>query len=141
VRVVLDNNIWLSGLLWGGQPGKLVNLVEQNQIQPCASAAMLDEFARVLRYKKFQRRIQALQLSMPDIVEAVQSQSIIVKTASGAQAIIQDDPTDDMFLHCAIAARADYIISGDKHLLSLGEYEGVPIVSVHEFLKREFLDT
>lgn len=50
------------------------------------------------------------------------------------------DPDDDVFLLCAISAGARYVVSGDQHPLSLGAYGEVPVLSVHDFLMREFPD-
>jgi len=52
--------------------------------------------------------------------------------------IVAADPDDDAFLHCAIAAQAAYVVSGDHHLLDLEEYAGIPILNVREFLDQTF---
>jgi predicted nucleic acid-binding protein len=51
--------------------------------------------------------------------------------------LIKDDPTDNMFLACALDGQADYVVSGDHHLLSLGSLQGIGIVSPRDFLLRE----
>lgn len=113
----------------------MLKIIKQGEVKACASTQMLNEVERVLGYRKFQRRLQALGYTISDLVSAVQEQVLLVEVPEQKIILIPADPKDDMFLHCAFYAQVDFIISGDKHLLSLGEYRGISIVKVHDFLK------
>jgi putative PIN family toxin of toxin-antitoxin system len=96
------------------------------------SEAMEREFIRVLGYDKF-------GLSAPEImplVHNVRSYATLVAPRHKLT-VIAADPTDDIFLECAIEGKADYIVSGDKHLIDLKVYEGIPIVKASDFLLME----
>jgi uncharacterized protein len=139
VRVVLDTNIWASGLLWRGQPWKLVRLAEARRVEPCMAPEMLAELAEVLGYRRFQTRLQQLGLETTELVSYVASLSTLFDVPSGPP-IVTADPDDDIFLHCAAVSGAVYVVSGDRHLLALKSHGGMPIVTVHDFLQAEFPD-
>ncbi len=130
-RVVIDTNVLVSALLFGGSPGKLVSLWKGGAIQPLASAAMFEEYLRVLAYPKF-------DLSEGEI-EFLVSEEILpwfeVVTVPGGQPVVTDDPADDKFIWCAEKGPADAVISGDEHLLTLPA-PPVPILTVDQFLRQ-----
>ncbi len=139
MRIVIDTNIWVSGLLWRGMPWNLLRLAEKGQVELCMAPTMVAELATVLAYEHLQPRLEQLGLTSSElVVHALSLASIFdVQVAEGAP-IVPADPDDDIFLHCAIAAGAAYVISGDHHLLDLGEYAGIPILTIREFLARKF---
>lgn len=129
VRVVIDTNVLVSALLFGGVPGRLVPLWKSGRIQPLASQAMIDEVLRVLAYPKFSLTPKEIEfLLYEEILPWVE----IVDVATGGP-FIEDDPSDDMFLWCAMDGKADRIISGDEHLLRLQDFP-VPILTPRQLL-------
>jgi len=130
IRVVLDTNVLVSGLLFGGTPGKLLDLWKTGTIRLIMSRVMLDEFLRVLAYPKL--RLSEEEIHYLLYVEVL-PHAEIVKVHLGP-ILIPTDPSDDMFLRCAVAAGAKYIISGDRHLLQLKSYKRIKILSPAEFL-------
>jgi putative PIN family toxin of toxin-antitoxin system len=68
MRVVIDTNIWVSGLLWRGAPSKLLRLAEQGDIELCMAPAMLNELGRVLSYERLQPRLEQLELTPAELV-------------------------------------------------------------------------
>ena len=141
MRIVIDTNVWVSGLLWRGPAWVLLRLAEADRVQLCATPAMLEELSEVLGYHRLQARLAQLRLTPPDLLAYVMDRTILFEVkASPVEPIVVADPDDDLFLHCAAAVQAAYVISGDSHLLALGEHAGIPILSAHEFLKREFPD-
>ncbi|MDZ7697485.1 MAG: putative toxin-antitoxin system toxin component, PIN family [Deltaproteobacteria bacterium] len=131
IRVVIDTNVLVSALLFGGTPGKLIPLWKNARIEPYLSKAILDEVMRVLAYPRFNLSEQEIEyLVYQEILPFFHN----VEVQSGP-IIIEDDPSDDHFLRCAMAARARHIISGDQHLLSLKKYGNIQIVSPGEFLR------
>ena len=130
IRVVLDTNVLVSGLLFGGTPGKLLDLWKTGTIRLIMSRVMLDEFLRVLAYPKLRLSEEEIHyLLYVEVLPHVE----MVKVHPGP-ILIPMDPSDDMFLQCAVAAGAKYIISGDRHLLQLKSYKRINILSPAEFL-------
>jgi len=131
-RVVLDTNVVVSGLLFGGVPGKLEDLWKNRAIVPVVTKEIVDEYVLVFAYPKFdltQDEINYLLyheiLPYFEPIPSIKHQSVIVS----------EDPSDDKFLLCAEAGKCEAIITGDQHLLSLGEYKDIRIMSAGEFLK------
>jgi putative PIN family toxin of toxin-antitoxin system len=135
VRLVLDTNAAVSGLLWQGNPGKLLDAAQAGSLTLCASAPLLAELHGVLGREKFAKHLQVRGLSATQIFEGYAALTTVVVPAIIPPAII-DDPDDDAVLACAVAAKADLIVSGDPHLLKLEHYRGVPIVTPVEAVER-----
>ena len=139
--IVIDTNLWISGLLWRGMPWRLLRLAEQGRVTLCINPSMVAELAEVLTYERLQPRLQQLGLTPAELVAYVLTvASIFEVTESEESPIVAADPDDDIFLHCAVAAGAAYVVSGDHHLLDLEMYAGIRILTVRDFLTREFPD-
>ena len=139
MRVVLDTNLWVSGLLWRGLPWRLLQLAEQGLVEPCVSAAMAAELAEVLAYPKLARRLRQLGVTAAELAQrAVSLASVWDVPDFDGDPIVKADPDDDIFLRCAISVRADYVVSGDGHLLDLECYAEIQVVTVRAFFVREF---
>ncbi len=137
MRIVLDTNLWVSGLLWRGLPWRLLQLAEAGLVELCVAPSMLTELADVLAYERFQPRLQQLGLVPEDLmVYALRIVTILDVPEAKEATMVAADPDDDIFLHTAVAAGAAYIVSGDHHLLDLGEYVRIPILTIQEFLAR-----
>jgi len=135
VRLVLDTNTVISGLLWHGTPGKLIDAARAGTISLFTSAPWLAELRGVLSRRKFAGQLETRALQAAGIFEGYAALAAIVAPAIIAPAVAQD-PTDDADLACALAAQADPIVSGDPHLLNLKSYQGIPIVGTAEALGR-----
>jgi putative PIN family toxin of toxin-antitoxin system len=135
VRLVLDTNAAVSGLLWHGNPGKLIDAAQAGSLILCASASLLAELHGVLGREKFAQHFQVRGLTATQIFEGYAALTTVVVPAIIPPAII-DDPDDDAVLACAVAAKADLTVSGDPHLLKLERYQGVPIVTPAEAVER-----
>ena len=141
MHIVIDTNIWISGLLWRGMPWRLLRLAEQGQVTLSIAPAMVAELAEVLNYERLQPRLQQLSLTPAECVAyALTLVSIFEVPESNRPPTVAADPDDDIFLRCADVAGADYVISGDHHLLDLEVYAGIPILTVRDFFIREFPD-
>ncbi len=130
LKAVFDTNILVSAWFGEGNESKLIESVEEGFIHGYSSKQLIEELCITLRYPKF-------NLSQ-DEVESIRSYYLLLfKIASPKQAIniILEDPGDNMVLECALEAEADYIVSGDHHLLNVGEFRGVKIVTAAELLK------
>ena len=131
-RAVLDTNVLISALLFKGEVSRLQSLWKKKAFTLIASGEVVEEHIRVLAYSKF-------DLTEREIENMVQEELLpYVEPVTVADKLIGvcDDPDDDKFLACAEAAKADVIVSGDAHLLSLKKFKGCPIVTAERFLKK-----
>lgn len=131
-KVVLDTNVTISALFWEGNPRKIYNLVRQGKLIMLLSDNMEKEFIRVLGYEKFGLSPQEI---MP-FLRNLRFHARHVETKSEID-VVTTDPTDNIFLECALDGGADFLISGDRHLLDIEVYKGIKIVRASEFLLRE----
>ena len=139
MRIVIDTNIWISGLLWRGLPWKLLCLAEAGEVELCIAPSMLIELAEVLSYERLQPRLEQLGLIPAELVAYAMNLASILEVPEGSPIVVAD-PDDDVFLHCAVIAGAACVVSGDDHLLDLDTYADIPILTVRDFLAQEFSD-
>ena len=132
MRIVLDTNVLVSGLLWGGPPNQLLKWGRDNVVVLVSCEAAVAEAKRVIEYAKFSRRIAALNASSGQVIAYLMNLVTYVPEPEAFAAIIADDPSDDLFLALASQSQARLIVSGDRHLLDLQEYEHIPIVTPGE---------
>lgn len=129
VKVVLDTNVWISALNFGGNPAKILKLAVQKQIRLYSSQTLFAELLGVLR-KKFgysEERIEE--------VKALFKRRVKFREPQTTLNVIKTDLADNRVLECGLEARADFIVSGDKDILSLGNFKGIKIVNPAAFLK------
>ena len=139
MRIVIDTDIWISGLLWRGLPWKLLCLAEAGEVELCIAPSMLIELAEVLSYERLQPRLEQLGLIPAELVAYAMNLASILEVPEGSPIVVAD-PDDDVFLHCAVIAGAACVVSGDDHLLDLDTYADIPILTVRDFLAQEFSD-
>ena len=131
MKVVLDTNVIISAVFWGGPPRRVLEACVDGRLSLMCSMEILDEYVRVLSDPVFGAKPTEttywteLLLQLADFV-----------VPATIEQVIPDDPADKMFLACALAGEAAAIVSGDKHLLRLGSYQGIPILSPREFLEQ-----
>ncbi|MHB9112599.1 MAG: putative toxin-antitoxin system toxin component, PIN family [Thermoleophilia bacterium] len=131
LRAVLDTNVYLSAILFGGKPGEVFLLAKDEVIKLCVSTAILAELAVKLT-DKFHWPAGRVRYVIKEIGET----ATIVKPQKRISAVPGDE-SDNRILECAVEAKADYIVSGDRrHLLPLKNYKGIKIVTPAQFLKR-----
>lgn len=137
MRVVLDTNIYISGLFFGGIPRRILDLIEEKFITPCFTIKTFTELERLLYHDKFIKQRNLLSFSIADFLNRIKSYSLIFPQPSEIPIpiIIKEDLPDNYFLACAILSQVSFIVSGDKHLLKLKKFQGIRIVSPREFLK------
>jgi len=129
MRVVADTNIFISALLFGGLPGKFLDYALRRRFTLMTSKALLDELDEKLCGK--------FAISESD------AQAIRAKIEGNATPIepdielsaVPDDPDDNRVLECAVAGNADWIVRGDRHLLRIGRYAGIAIITVLQFVE------
>ena len=130
-RVVLDANVLVSALLFGGRLEPIRRGWRTGRFRPVLSKEIADELVRVLAYPKFRlTREEISALLKTELLPYVE----VVDVQEDDRAWCRD-PADDKFIRCALAARCRYLVTGDEDLLALREVEGVRIVSPAGFLR------
>ena len=130
VAAVIDTNVLVSALVGRGKPRRLVTkLLEEHMV--VSSTAMLAELADVISRDKF-REVKSWEAGR--FMSILAGRSVLV-TIRQPLKIVADDPDDDMVLNTAHEGRADYIVSGDRHLLKLREFRRIKIVTVKQMLE------
>jgi uncharacterized protein len=135
IRVVADTNVYISALMFGGLPGTFLELALVGSFVLVTSEALLDELDEKLRIK--------FGVSSEDaaaIRARLDSTAHIVKPDLALD-VVKADLDDNRVLECALAAKADYVMSGDRHLLELSSYEGIPILTVRQFLEETEIES
>jgi len=133
VRVVFDTNVWVSILFNKVLAKDILPLIRKKRIDIFISEELLKELARVLTYPKIESILTKAQLD-PKIVLTSILESVTYVRAEEAVREVEEDPADNRVLECALSANADFVVSGDRHLLNLGEYKGIKILKARKFL-------
>lgn len=129
LKVVLDTNIFVSSIFWDkGNPHKTVELALDKTIKVYTSIDILKELEKVLR-RDFKEPDELIHSQISLVMEYAE----LIKVDCRLD-VVQDDPDDNKIVECAISAEADFIVTGDPHLLNLKEYKNIKIVSPREFL-------
>jgi len=132
MKVVLDTNILISALIKAGKPRELLLKIVEERVQVVLSRGILEEFIEVVEDPRIRRYV-----GDDDVIaflRVIGSVAKIVGVKSKFK-VIEEDPNDDIILRTAHDGKADCLVSGDKHLLSLGEFRGMEIVTADEMLK------
>lgn len=137
MRLVLDTNVVIAGLLWNGPPRRLIELaIEGESVQLFSSAVLLDELAHTLGHSKFAPRIERFGTSIAALVAQYTALAWLVTPASVPRVVVAD-ADDDHVIAAGVTARAELIVTGDrKHLLPIGSHQGVAIVTAREVVDR-----
>jgi uncharacterized protein len=132
--VVLDTNVVVSAILWGGTPRTLFDLADAGHVTLFTSVELLRELTGILSRHKFAKKIAASGQSIDQIVDGYAAYTEIVRPERTPR--VAPDPDDDVVLGTALAAKAKMIVTGDKPFLSVGTWRGVDVVFVTDALSR-----
>jgi uncharacterized protein len=136
MRIVIDTNLLVSGVISSGAPRQLLELAKAGEFEICTSEILLTELQTVLSRGKFVARLTQAGISPSAMVEDLRAISIVVAPKSVVP-IVLTDPDDDHVLAAALAAEADFIATGDQRdLLTLGIYQGIPIINARSALEQ-----
>ena len=135
MKITADTNVLISATFWKGASDKIVTKIENKEIKLVMSKEIIKEFTRVLNYAEIQEKIKDKNLEMKYTIQKIISISEIVEPSKKFK-VVEDDPDDDKFIETAVEGNCDYIISQDKHLLKIKEFQGIKIIKPEEFLKR-----
>lgn len=130
LKVVFDTNIYISAIIFGGNPRACLEMVRSGEISLFTSKDILLEIAQILGNK-----LGWPEKDVREVIAGISTLSTLVQPQVKLE-IVEKDPTDNKILEAALEAEADFIVSGDKkHILPLKEFEGIKIISSAEFLK------
>ena len=135
MRVVPDTNVVTSALLWGGVPEQLIEAAGAGSLELFTSEALIAELAGILGRAKFTAKLRQKNLSAAEIVARYREIAETVEAAPIEETVLRD-PDDAAVLACALAIRAEAIVSGDADLHALGSYQDIPVLSPADCLKR-----
>lgn len=130
IRLVVDTNILVSTSLPGSRLYALVEAWQDGRCRLLISPEIFDEYLRVLAYPKFRLAVEEIRRILEHDVWPY-AERIKVTTRVN---VITADRSDNKFLACAIDGRADYLVSGDHHLLTLKQFRHIPILTARQFL-------
>jgi putative PIN family toxin of toxin-antitoxin system len=132
MRVVVDTNVALSGLLWQGPPNQILKWARDAILEIVAYEETTAELKRVLQYERFAQRLSMLETNAAEAFAYFLNLVSFVPTPALIPQEIVEDPFDNFFLALASHNNASLIISGDRHLLDLREYQRIQIVTPSE---------
>jgi putative PIN family toxin of toxin-antitoxin system len=128
IKAVFDTNILFSATGWRGSPYQCLKLARDKKVTLIVCREILAEY-----HEKLQTKLDMTTEQATRTVAEILACSTVVEIKNELHVIL-DDPDDDMVVECAVAGKAAYIVSGDRHLLNLKEYEGIVVVRAGEFL-------
>ena len=131
MRVVLDTNVFVSGVFFGGQPGKILTAWRDGKIRLFLSPEILEEYVEVLhRLEKSYPPVMA-----KPVIDLILAGTEII-TAPPLEKPVSSDSDDDKFIACALASKTKVIVGGDNHLLAADGFQGLEIVKPSQFVRK-----
>ena len=127
MKIVVDTNVVISGIFFGGVPRKIVEAIADGAIDAYATAEILDEYMGIIASMLERKQGRINQSILSPLFSAIK----IIETESRIE--VCRDPDDNKFIECAVDAKALYIVSGDNDLLDIKEFDGICIITAKEF--------
>ena len=141
LKAVVDTNIFVSSLLSRkGRPAEILNLWRDALFILVISPSIISEIKSVLQRSAIKKKYRISSELIAKLILLLEKDALLVPGLSNVSGAVPEDPSDEIFLSDALDAGAQFIVSGDRHLLDLGEFRGIPILTVQEFfelLKKE----
>jgi putative PIN family toxin of toxin-antitoxin system len=131
VKIILDTNVFVSGVFFTGPPYRILEAWRDGKLQLVISQEVLEEYRRVANV--LSKRFSSIDLQPLLSLVAVKAEISLSKRFATP---ICEDPDDDKFIACALAAKCKVIVSGDKHLLKMSGFQGIKVLSPREFVDR-----
>jgi len=128
MNLVIDTNVAISGMLWSGPPHILLEWARRSIVNVIVSENTINEFKRVINHKRFADRLKAIQSTLEEIIAYYINLSQFVPDPKNIPMVIPEDPFDNIFLALATEYNTRLVVSGDRHLLNIGKYQGIHIV-------------
>lgn len=137
IRIVFDTNIYVSSLIRrNGLPAQAIDAWRAHRFQLVTSPAILSEFAATLQYARIRRKYGVTDDEVSELIDLLVANAVVVDGTLDVSGSVPDDPDDEIVLACAVEGQADLIVTGDQHLLVLGAFGDIPIVTVRYLLEQ-----
>lgn len=134
MRIVLDTNIYVSNLISDkGNPAKIVRWWLEGEFDVLVSQPIIDEILRVTGYERIQKKYVRVRENRLEFAVLISEQAVWIEPKEKLDVVVSDE-SDNRYIECAVAGNAQYIITGDDHLLDLREYEDIRIVTPATFV-------
>lgn len=128
-KIVCDTNVLVSGFMYSGNEREVIKKIYEGEIINFTSRELIIEFVRVIRRRKFRLTEKEQKRILEFLIEI--SENVKPKKRIN---VIKEDSEDNRVIECALESKADYIISGDRHLLTMKRYKGIKILNAKRFL-------
>lgn len=134
MRAVVDTNVVISAAISPtGAPAHVMRRWRQRHFTAIVSPDLLDEYRRALSYPHLQARHGVSDAELDGLIQALRAVATVV-VPTQTLSIMQDDPSDNRVIECAVAGEVPFIVSGDRHLRDLGTFEGIRVISPGAFV-------
>jgi len=131
IKVVIDTNVFVSAAVLKKSSSVIMEMWKNDEFTLLFSPDIFDEYFEVIARPKFKQEGEDIR----ELAKLLTERAVVVEPQIQLD-VVKDDPDDNKFLECAVAGKADFIISGDHHLLSIKEYKQIKILTVAQFIKR-----
>jgi putative PIN family toxin of toxin-antitoxin system len=133
MRIVLDTNIYISNLISDkGNPAKIVRWWLEGKFDVLVSQPIIDEILRVTGYERIQKKYAKVRKNRLEFAALISEQAEWIEPGETLNIVV--DESDNRYIECAVAGNAQYIVTGDEHLLARGEYQGIEILTPAAFV-------
>ncbi len=137
MRIVVDTNVLMGGLINPVKAsGRVISLWEAGKVEVLISSALREEYLHTFSRMRFGQAEAIMRREAALMKLLAGANTTFVEPALKLQ-VIKEDQSDNRLIECALTGGAGYIVSQDRHLLRLGQYDGIKIVTAHDFLMRE----
>ena len=130
MKIVLDTNVFISGIFFGGPPSQILQSWRKSQIKIVLTEQILEEYQLV----GDELSAKYPSVNIEQIIELFTVFGEFVET-KGITETICEDPDDNKFIECAIACQSKLIVSGDKHLLKISGYKEIEVLKPRQFVE------
>jgi len=137
LRVVIDTTVIVSGSLSRqGATAEILNAWRERRFLLLSSPAIVAEIGAVLRYPRIRKKYPLTDAEVDQLISLLIYDALLVPGGADVTGSVPADPKDEMFLACALDGQADVIVSGDHHLLEIGVFKEIPILTARQFLEQ-----
>ena len=134
MKIVVDTNVLISGVFFGGFPRKILTSIVNKKITACATTEIINEYEEIIKEMIERKQGHINKMILSPLINNME----IINPVSSIK--LCRDPDDNKFLECAKDSHAIYIVSGDKDLLVIEKYENIQIVTAKDFCERYMLN-
>lgn len=139
IRAVLDTNILVSAFFWVGPPRTVLNAARSGEFRLLSSEPLIAELKTVLYRSKFSDRLFMMRETADSLIDNGYRALVEIVEPANIESVVLKDRDDDALIACAVGGRANYLVSGDHHLLELKSYLDIQIITVNSFLEETLL--